>query len=168
MRSSVNQALDDTVIYLSQPQESGLSNIQSKLCEFIRAAYRRLDNDKNKSRWQKLRDIDCSSFLLIGLSYTLLEIGEMCQAQFDYLIDTITKFQQAKTLPPKWFFVTEIQLAVAAEGRLLWATDFRRSMYISVCLREITDTNRILLSRIQSKQHRRKLGIGMVKKMREE
>ena len=119
MRSAVHQALEGTARYLSQQQESNLLNIQSKLCEFIRAAYGALENDKNQSRWQKLRDTDCASFLLIGLSYTPLEIGEMCQTQFNYLTANITKFQQTKTLPPKWFFVTEIQLAVAAEFYVL-------------------------------------------------
>ena len=40
------------------------------------------------------------------------------------------------------------------------------SMYSSVRSSEITDMNRILLSRIQSKRHMRKLGISRAKQRR--
>lgn len=162
MRSGIYQALDHTARCLSQFEASSLSGLRSKLCEFIRAVYGSLENDKNKSRWQKLRDIDCTSFLFIGLAYTPVDIGEMGRTQFNYLLDNIAKFQRNQNLPPKWFFLPEIQLAVAAKARLLWATDFRRSMYSCVCLRGVANTNRVLCSGIQRRRRRRELGIDRI------
>jgi hypothetical protein len=82
----------------------------SDYSKFIGAAYGVPKNDSNEPRWQKLRDTDCASFLLIGMSYTPLDIGEMCPAQFNYLVGTVKNFQQAKALPPKWFFVKKFNL----------------------------------------------------------
>lgn len=103
-----------------------------------------------KVKWQKLRHVDFASFLLIGLSYTVLDIAEMHQTEFDYLLGYVTTFLQIEALPPKWMFHKEIQLAVAAETEHLQATDFRRSMYSSTHSTNIPDTNRILLPRIQT------------------
>jgi hypothetical protein len=166
MRSAVHQALEDTARYLSQIEASSLSGAQSKLCEFIRAVYGSLENDNNESRWQKLRDIDCTSFLFIGLAYTPVAIGEMGRTQFDYLLDNIAKFQQHQNLPPTWFFLPEIQLAVAAEARLLWATDFKKSTYRCVCLRGVANRNRVLRSGIQRRRRRRELGIDWITQRR--
>lgn len=110
MRRAIHQALEDTVRNLSQFEASSLSGLRSKLCEFIRAVYGSLENDKNESRWQKLRDIDCTSFLFIGLAYTPVDIGEMGRTQFNYLLDNIAKFQQHHILPAKWFFFRRFSL----------------------------------------------------------
>lgn len=63
-------------------------------------------------------------------------------------------------------FLPEIQLAIAAEARLLWATDFRKSTDSCVCFRGVADTNRVLRSGIQRRRQRRELGIDWITQWR--
>lgn len=132
MQVAVHQALGSTARQLSQPQDStGLLNAQSRVGKFMDAVYGKPDSDKNEARWQKLRDMDCVTFLFIGVSYTPLDIIKMHRTEFDYLASNVKKFQQVKALPPKWIFRKEIQVAVAGKADLVGATDFRRSTYVS-------------------------------------
>lgn len=128
MQIAVHQALGNTVRHLSQPQEStGLLNAQSRVGKFMDVIYGKPDSDKNETRWRKLRDMDCVSFLFIGVSYTPLDITKMHRTEFDYLVSNVTKFQQVNVLPKNWIFRKEIQVAVASKADLPGATGFRRS-----------------------------------------
>lgn len=128
MQIAVHQALGGTARNLSQQQDStGLLNAQSRVGKFMEAVYGKPDSDKNEMRWQKLRDMDCVTFLFIGVSYTPLEIMKMHRTEFEYLVTNVTKFQQVKALPKNWIFRKEIQVAVAGKADLPGATEFRRS-----------------------------------------
>ena len=130
---AVHQALEDTACHLIQPGDSaGLLNAQSRVGKFIDAVYGKPDRDKNEARWQKLRAMDCTTFLFIGVSYTPLDIIKMHKMEFNYLVDNIAKFLQVRVLPHRWVFRKEIQVAVAAKAELKEANDFRRSEHCSM------------------------------------
>jgi len=147
---AVHQVLQNTSRHLLGPQNSsGLSNSQSRLGKFIDVLYGKPDNEKNEARWQKLRDMDCATFLFIAVSYTPLDITKMHRIEFDYLVDNASKFLHVKDLPPRWIFRKEIQIAIAGKADLEEAASFRRSSYTSMRLKEmISDMVRILRSRV--------------------
>jgi len=127
---AVHQVLQNTSRHLLGPQNSsGLSNSQSRLGKFIDVLYGKPDNEKNEARWQKLRDMDCATFLFIAVSYTPLDITKMHRIEFDYLVDNASKFLHVKDLPPRWIFRKEIQIAIAGKADLEEAASFRRKYY---------------------------------------
>ena len=108
-----------------------IPNTQSRLCKFIDILYGSSDNTSaaNESRWQKLRALDCATFLFVAVSYTPLDISKMHRIEFDYLVEHASKYLQAKALPPKWMFRREIQVALAAKAELDNITEFRKSLF---------------------------------------
>jgi hypothetical protein len=148
---AVHQVLQNTVRHLLGPQNSaGLSNTQSRLGKFIDVLYGKPDNEKNEARWQKLRDMDCATFLFIAVSYTPLDITKMNRTEFDYLVGNVSKFLHVKGLSPRWIFRKEIQLGIAAKAELEEAASFRRSSYSSMRSKRTTsNAARILRSRVQ-------------------
>ena len=139
---AVHQVLQNTARQLLGPQNSaGLSNTQYRLGKFIDVLYGKPDNEKNEARWQKLRDMDCATFLFIAVSYTPLDITKMHRTEFDYLVGNASKFLHVKALPPRWIFRKEIQLAIAGKADLEEAANFRRSSYS--CMRSKKTTSNV-------------------------
>ncbi len=148
MQIAVHQVLENTARHFIGPQDfTGLLNAQSRIGKFIDTVYGKPDNEKNEARWQKMRDMDCATFLFIGVSYTPLDIIKMHRTEFDYLVGNVSKFIQVKALPSRWIFRKEIQLAIAAKADLKEATNFRRSMHSSTrSNKETSDVARISCS----------------------
>jgi len=145
---AVHRILQYTARHLLGPQSSvGLLNAQSRLGKFIDIMYGKPDIERNETRWQILRDMDCDCFLLIAVSYTPLDITKMNRIEFDYLMGNASKFLHVKNLPPRWMFRKEIQLAIAGKADLKEAASFRKSSYIPMRLKQTTsDVTRILRS----------------------
>jgi hypothetical protein len=145
---AVHLVLQNTARQLLGPQNSaGLSNTQYRLGKFMDILYGKPDNEKNEARWQRLRDMDCATFLLIAVSYTPLDITKMHRTEFDYLVGNALKFLQVRDLPPRWIFRKEIQIAIAGKADLEEAASFRRSSYSSMRSKKTTsNAARILRS----------------------
>jgi hypothetical protein len=128
---AVHHALENTVTQLRDFGASSLTNAQSRIGKFLEALYGGSDcpNSSDESRWEKLRSLDCETFLLIAASYTPLDIAKMHRTEFDYLIENAPKYLHTQRPPPRWMFRKEFQMAVAAKAELAGMTQFKRSMY---------------------------------------
>jgi hypothetical protein len=128
---AVHHALQRTVSHVARHGQS-LPVAQSRVCKFFDSLYGNDENGKLSlgSKWQKLRDIDCRTFLLIAVSYTPLEISKMGRVEFDYLVQNAPKYSDMGLLPPEWIFRKEIQLALAEKSDLANLRIFKKRIFI--------------------------------------
>jgi len=128
---AVHQALENAASQLLEPQGSRpLPNTQGRLSKFLDTLYGSTDNTgtTTESRWQKIRSLDCATFLFIAVSYTPLEISKMHRTEFEYLIENAQKYLQVKSLPPRWMFRREIQMALAGKAELENIAQFKKGV----------------------------------------
>jgi hypothetical protein len=90
---AVHHALYGTETQLVGTQSPVLL-FQLRFNKFMETMYGELDNTNktNKSRWQKIRELNCASLLLISVSYSSLEFSKMHRLEFDYLMENVTRY----------------------------------------------------------------------------
>ncbi|CZT07028.1 uncharacterized protein RAG0_12619 [Rhynchosporium agropyri] len=119
---SVLQTLLSTSRGLLASEDSpGPKTALTRLSKVYKATFVK-PSGKFEERWQKLRDIDCETFLFIAISYTDLELTKLNRIEFDYLIDAAREFRTRKQLPSNWMFRRRIRVvinSVAAEDFLM-------------------------------------------------
>jgi len=135
---AVHYALQRTAEQLHEPQNNSfLPVFQGRLSKFIDTVYGTSDNNPpNETRWQKLRELECTTFLFIAISYTPLDLSKLSRIEFEYLLENAAKYLQVKDLPPRWLFRKEIQVAIAAKADLENISSFRKSWYRSIYSKE--------------------------------
>lgn len=131
----VHQVLQNTARYLREPdQHPTFPSIHPRLVKFFDTVFRKPDSERNEVRWEKLRAMNCATFLFIAVSYTPLDITKMSRTEFNYLESNASTFLSKSELSPRWVFRTDIRLLIAEKADLenKESTEFRMSAYSSL------------------------------------
>jgi hypothetical protein len=94
----VQKALRTTAKLLRQhPGNQSLPNQQAtRVKHFIKFVFE--VTNRSKERQTRLRKLDCNSLKLCGLSYTVKEVLELPNEQFDFLVENVADFIRRQTL----------------------------------------------------------------------
>jgi hypothetical protein len=94
----VQNTLQKTAKILRQhPSDTPLPHQQAvRVKHFIKFVFE--ETNRGKERQTRLRKLDCNSLKLCGLSYTVKELLELPNAQFDILIENVADFIHRQAL----------------------------------------------------------------------
>jgi hypothetical protein len=96
----VQKALQTTAKLLRQhPSNRLLPNQQTTRVKHLMKFILEVTN-RNKERQTRLRNLDCNSLKLCGLSYTLREVLELPREEFNFLVENVADFIRRQTLLP--------------------------------------------------------------------